>query len=55
VLNAAKVPTDGRVIVVGSTVEAELLKSDLFVRYDASGSSNTLRVPARSEPSSGCP
>lgn len=43
VLNAAKVPMEGRVVVVGSTVEAELLKSELFVRADASGGS-TLRT-----------
>lgn len=44
VLNAANVPMDGRVVVMGSTVEAEFLKSDLFARADKSGSDGALRA-----------
>lgn len=42
-LNLANVPTAGRRLVVGSTVEAELLNSDRFVKASDSGSTATLR------------
>lgn len=42
-LNDARVPQEGRVLVVGSEVEEELLTDDLFVRADQSGSTNALR------------
>lgn len=42
-LNAAQVPFADRSIVCGSEMEAEFLKSDRFVRADASGTTDTLR------------
>ena len=43
-LNDANVPQNGRVLVVGTAVEAAILTSDQFRRYDASGDSNALRA-----------
>ena len=42
-LNDARVPMDGRVAVVGSSVEAALLKSPQFARADQAGDANALR------------
>jgi len=42
-LNDARVPMDGRVAVVGSSVEAALLKSEQFARADQAGDANALR------------
>jgi hypothetical protein len=44
VLNDAKVPSQGRVIALGSTVEAEALKEEGFRRYQDSGSTDALRA-----------
>ena len=40
-LNVANVPRDGRVLLVGSDVEAELLTDDKFNRVDSAGDSAT--------------
>lgn len=40
-LNNANVPRDGRVLLVGSDVEAELLTDDRFIRVDSTGSPAT--------------
>lgn len=40
-LNNSYVPFDGRVLVVGSVVEAEFLKNSLFVQYQQSGETAT--------------
>jgi hypothetical protein len=42
-LNDARVPADGRILIMGSEVESVFLKDDQFVRADASGSTETLR------------
>jgi hypothetical protein len=42
-LNDARVPMDGRVIVVGSAVDELLLTDDLFVKANESGSTDALR------------
>lgn len=42
-LNDANVPVAGRVMVVGSAIEALLLKNDQFVRVDAQGSDTAMR------------
>lgn len=42
-LNDARVPKAGRVLAVGSQIEARLLKSDKLSRVDASGSDSALR------------
>ena len=42
-LNNAQVPFGNRFIVTGSDLEADILKSDQFVRADASGQTETLR------------
>lgn len=42
-LNDARVPKAGRVLAVGSSIEAKLLKSDKLSRVDASGSDSALR------------
>jgi hypothetical protein len=42
-LNDARVPDDGRALVVGSAVDELLLTDDLFVRADQSGSTEALR------------
>lgn len=38
------VPTDGRRMVVGSGMEAALLKSDQLIRYDSSGDASALKT-----------
>lgn len=43
VLNDAQVPQTGRAAVVGSNVEAALLKSDHLARWDGSGSDSAFR------------
>lgn len=42
-LNDARVPHNGRVLVVGSGIEAEFLLSDRLARVDSSGSDSALR------------
>lgn len=42
-LNDARVPQEGRVIVVGSGLEAAILKDDQFVRFDQAGDSSAFR------------
>lgn len=42
-LNNAHVPMDGRVIVVGSSLETEFLNSDRFIDASKSGTTQTLR------------
>lgn len=42
-LNDANVPRDGRALLVGSGLEAALLKSDQFVRYDQAGDQDAFR------------
>lgn len=42
-LNDNNVPKDGRALLVGSGLEATLLKSDQFVRYDQAGDSDAFR------------
>ncbi|WP_435109398.1 P22 phage major capsid protein family protein [Nocardiopsis synnemataformans] len=42
-LNDARVPFSGRSVAVGSTVEAAILKSDHFNRFDQSGTDSALR------------
>lgn len=42
-LNDAGVPQNNRVLVVGSAVEALLLKSDQLIRYDSSGDASALK------------
>lgn len=42
-LNDANVPTAGRVAVVGSSIEARLLKDDQFANADKAGDNNALR------------
>lgn len=42
-LNDAFVPQDGRVLIVGSGVEAAILKSDMFRKVSDSGDANALR------------
>jgi len=43
ILNANNVPRNGRVAVVGSNIEAEILGSDRFSKVDQSGTSDALR------------
>lgn len=43
VLNDAKVPAAGRVVAIGSSVEADALKEEGFRRVDQSGSNEALR------------
>lgn len=43
-LDDASVPVTGRTLVVGSELAAQLLKDDLLVRADKSGSTQTLRA-----------
>lgn len=43
ILNANNVPRNGRVVVVGSSIEAEILSSDRFSKVDQAGSSDALR------------
>lgn len=42
-LNDANVPDDSRILLVGSAVEANLLKSEQFRHYDKSGDDDALR------------
>lgn len=42
-LNDANVPDDSRILVVGSAVEARILKSEQFRHFDKSGDSDALR------------
>lgn len=42
-LNDARVPMDGRAMVVGSAVEEAILKSDQFIRADRSGDTGAFR------------
>jgi hypothetical protein len=42
-LNDARVPMDGRAMIVGSGVEEVFLNSDQFIRADRSGDSNAFR------------
>ena len=42
-LNDARVPVSGRALVVGSQIEAKLLKSDQLARYSYSGDSSAFR------------
>ena len=41
-LNRANVPMDGRVLAVGSAIETALLRNEIFIRADASGSGEAL-------------
>lgn len=43
-LNDAKVPRDGRVLLVGSAVEEALLLDDRFIRYDSAGEAGATRL-----------
>jgi N4-gp56 family major capsid protein len=42
-LNDARVPSQGRSLVVGSTIESELLQDDKFIRADYLGQTNAMR------------
>lgn len=42
-LNDRHVPLDGRVLIVGSAIEEQVLLSDQFRKYDQSGDANALR------------
>lgn len=42
-LNDARVPQSGRTLVVGSTIEAQILKSEHLARFDQSGSDTAFR------------
>lgn len=43
-LNDAKVPRDGRILLVGSAVEEALLLDDRFIRYDSAGEAGASRL-----------
>jgi hypothetical protein len=42
-LNKAQVPAGGRTLLIGSEVDSALIQLDNLVRYDASGTTDTLR------------
>jgi hypothetical protein len=43
-LNDAKVPRDGRILIVGSAIEEALLNDERFIRYDSAGDDAVSRL-----------